>query len=1248
MIILCAAGFVQARDAALPLFFVPNAGLTDASFRYLVQAPRFTAGFAQGSVVFRLPGGQIELSFPGSNSHADVAASGTAQARANFLIGSTSDQWRTDLATSNELRYRELYPGIELAYFGSGAELKSEFRVAPGADATRIALHYSRAVAIDANGDLLAGEGETQLREKAPDVYQETHQQGVGGRIKIAARYRLLDPNTATFELGAYDPSLPLVIDPVVSYATYLGGSNTGAVTATAVDASGNLYVGGWTSAVDFPTHTPFQASNKGNVDAFIAKLNSTGTQLLYATYIGGNGADQVAGIAVDAAGEAYATGFTASTNFPLASPIRSTLGGSRAAFVLKLNSAGTGLMFSTYLCGTAYDMGTAITVDTAGDAWVVGDTQSANFPMTTNAIQTTWGGGTDIFIAELTSTGALTLSTYWGGSGAEHAGGVALDPSGNVYVAGGTTSTDFPLVNPLQHANAGGQDAFVFKMNSAVTFIYYSTYLGGSGTMAGELANAIAADASGNAYVAGVTNSANFPVKAGSLQVAYGGAQDAFVTKINAAGSAVVYSTFLGGTSFDWATDITLDTAGDAFVTGYTSSFDFPVVGATQAAFAGGYDAFVTELNTTGGVLVFSTYYGGTGIDEANAISVDPSGNIFVGGQTNSTNLPLVAPLQSANNGGATGWVARLGVTAAPPQRPSVISVTPTVGSGANATFTATYADTGGAAALGTVGFLVNATAGTSFACYVTYTVATQTLTLAGDTTTSTSLNTIPGGASVQNDQCILTGNGSSVVISGNTLTLTLALHFQNSFAGAKTVYLSAADAGAATGFVAAGTWTATIPPPQPQVISVSPSSATGFNQTFIFTFGDTTSANNLADVAVLFSTSSTIYANQCYIVVDLIQNTIALEWDNMLGANSKPINSPATLQNSHCSIGANSLVLSGQTLSITMAMSFTASFAGSKGIFMEAAEIGANTGWSQQGTYNVVAAGIPQVNGVVPNSGAGTGQRFTFNMSDVGGAANLVAMGMLFSSSPSAFDNACYLVWDSSRGTIALRWDVSSLGATPITPGVSGTASNNQCTISGLASTVTSSGTSVTVTVDLTFKSSWNGTKNMYVLAAEPSTTSGWVQVGTWTVTSGTPVANSMSPNAGAGHFPFFTFTATDSSNQANITNGLMLFNTGTSSSTANACYVFMDRTTGTVNLYNDAGTSFTGKPFAASSPLSNSQCAIGYASIGLAGNSVQFLVQILFTTGPFSGPKNVYFEANEATSSTGWVSIGTWTTQ
>jgi hypothetical protein len=304
--------------------------------------------------------------------------------------------------------------------------------------------------------------------------------------------------------------------------------------------------VTGWTEALDFPIAGAMQAANRGGVDAFVAKFNPTGTALIYATYIGGAGDDRGAAIAVDSSGEAFVTGSTASANFPLAAAIRATLGGAKTAFVLKLNAVGNTLLFSTYFGGTNWETGDAIALDGAGNVYVAGDTQSADFPVLA-AVQSTIGGGMDAFVTQLTSSGQLAFSTFLGGAGNEHAGGIAVDGSDNVYVAGGTYSTNFPLVAPIQGVNGGGQDAFVTKFAARGSAILYSTYLGGNGTGSSEQANAVAADGSSNAYVTGVTNSSNFPVTSGAYQTAFNGVQDAFVTKIDAAGNTLVYSTYLG-----------------------------------------------------------------------------------------------------------------------------------------------------------------------------------------------------------------------------------------------------------------------------------------------------------------------------------------------------------------------------------------------------------------------------------------------------------------------------------------------------------------------------------------------------------------------------------------------------------------------------------------------------------------------------------------------------------------------------
>lgn len=654
--------------ASIPIFFIE-----DSRSHFVVDGPDMRAAFTSEGAVFQARESQVRVRFGGANARAEVRGAGP-MGHANFLIGSDPRAWRRELPAFQEILYRELYPGIDAAYSGAGGHLKSEFRVAPGADPGQIRLEYSGNLSIDAAGSLHAG----NLREQAPLIYQDT----AAGRVSVNGRYRLFDARTAGFEIQAYDQRLPLVIDPVISYATYLGGTGQGAVTGVAVDSTGNLYATGWTEALNFPIVGAEQAANQGGVDVFVVKLNAVGSTLLYATYIGGRGEDKGAAIAVDGSFQAYVTGSTASTNFPLAAAIRSTLGGSKTAFALKLNAVGNTLLYSTYLGGTNYETGNAIAVDGSGNAYIAGDTQSANFPVL-SAVQSALGGGSDAFVAKFTASGALAFSTFLGGAANEHAGGIAVDASGSAYIAGGTTSTDFPVVGAIQGANAGNQDVFVTKLSASGAAILYSTYLGGNGGATAEQANGIAVDSSGAAYVTGVTNSANFPVTAGAYQTLFNGVSDAFVARLNTAGSALVFSAYLGGTDFDWANGIRIDGSGNAYVAGYTFSTNFPVVNGVQAVLGGIHDAFVTKISAAGSTLSFSTYYGGSGSDSANAIAVDASGNMYVGGQTASLNLPLASAIQSLNNGGTVGWLARLGVTAPPVQTPSVVSVAPASGAG-------------------------------------------------------------------------------------------------------------------------------------------------------------------------------------------------------------------------------------------------------------------------------------------------------------------------------------------------------------------------------------------------------------------------------------------------------------------------------------------------------------------------------------------------------------------------------------
>ncbi len=1211
---------------AIPTFFIE-----DSRSHFIVNSPAMRATFTREGAVFHARDRPIQVRFRGAGAQ-DVRGN-IPMGHANFLAGPDPRAWRTGLAAFGEILYRDLYPGIDAMYAGRDGHLKSEFRVAPGADPRQIRLEYSVDLTIDGAGCLHAGE----LLEQAPEIYQDMPH----GRVSVKGRYRLLDARTAGFAVETYDTRFPLIIDPVISYATYLGGTGLGAVTGIAVDSAGNLYATGWTDALDFPIVGAAQAVNQGGADVFIVKMNPAGSALVYATYIGGGGEDKGAAIAVDASNQAYVTGSTASNNFPLASAIRTTLGGSKTAFALKLSAVGNALLYSTYLGGTNYEVGTAIAVDSSGNAYIAGDTQSANFPVQT-AAQWTLGGGFDAFVTKLTSSGALGFSTYLGGSGTEHAGGLAVDSSGNVYVAGGTYSTNFPVLGAIQAANAGNQDVFVTKLRASDTQILYSTYLGGSGVTTLEQANAIKVDSSGNAYIAGVTNSANFPVTASVYQSALKGPSDAFVARINAAGSALAFSTYLGGTQTEWAAGIGIDSSGSAYVSGYTSSVDFPLAGAVQATYGGLQDAFVSKLNSSGNILGFSTFYGGSGADSATALAVDPNGNMFVGGQTTSLNLPLTGPIQSSNNGGSIGWLTRLGVTAAPSQLPSVVSVTPSSGSGNAPVFTAVYSDNGGAAALTTVSLLVGTGASGTFACYVSYNQSTNAFTLANDDPATGAQSVVPGGSTVQNSQCTLTGAGSSVSTSGNNLTLNIALTFLPAFAGAKTVYQYAADAGTNTGWIAQGSWTVTIPPSQPSADTVSPNFATGSSQTFTFVFSDSQHAANLTGMVMLFS-SSLSFTNACEIVVDRVAGTVALLWDNAAGSDSRLMNSATLLQNSQCKVGTSSITVSGLSQIFTVTVTFKTGYGGPRNIYMYGASGAVNTGWVQRGTFTVSIGGTPQATSAVPASGSGPGQRFSFTITDPAGAGFLNGLAVLFSTSLNTM-NACSLVYDRTVNTVSLASDNPANGATPVVAGSNSIATNSQCTLRALNTTLVIGTSTIVVTMDLSFNAAWFGAKNVYLLASEGTVNSGWVTVGSWTVTGGAATADSVSPASGSGTLPSFTFTVSDSAIESNISGISALFTAGAPSATTNACYLVYNRGAATIGLYNDAATVLTSKPIGSSTTLQNTQCAVGYSVVTSGGTSVSLTVNLVFLT--FSGAKTVYLQGHETNSSSGWVQRGAWT--
>ena len=627
----------------LPLRFEANPGQTDEQVKFLARGTGHTLFLTPTEAVMvftkreqtaksRLQGARLRpeeavhvtrtvlrMTFVGANPEPRVVGAEELPDKANYFIGNDPAKWRTNVPTYARVQYTDVYPGIDLIYYGSQRRLEYDFVVRPGADPRTIALGFQGAdkLEVDPQGDLVLHTGAGEIRQRKPVIYQE-----IGGvRREIAGGYVLKGESRVGFHVAVYDTSRPLVIDPALVYSTYLGGSADDAGVGIAVDAAGNAYVTGSTASANFPTTAgAFQTTLGGGgvgFDAFVTKLNSTGSALLYSTYLGGsNNDDSGVGIAVDGAGNAYVTGSAFSTDFPTTpGAFQSSFGGVRDAFVTKLNPTGSTLVYSTYLGGTGDDGGVSIAVDTAGSAYVSGFAQ-AGFPTTTAAFQPGFGGGPyDAFVTKLGSTGsALVYSTYLGGSGDDEVfGGLAVDASGNAYVTGFTTSANFPTTPGAFQTTFGGAgplgfgDAFVTKLNSTGSMPVFSTYLGGSGD---DFGAGIAVDGNGNAYIAGSTASTNFPTTPGAFQTTFGGSGplglgDAFVTKLNPTGSALIYSTYLGGSGDDFATRIAVDVLPNpsAYVTGNTASTNFPTTaGAFQTTLGGvgpfgAGDAFVAKI---------------------------------------------------------------------------------------------------------------------------------------------------------------------------------------------------------------------------------------------------------------------------------------------------------------------------------------------------------------------------------------------------------------------------------------------------------------------------------------------------------------------------------------------------------------------------------------------------------------------------------------------------------------------------
>ncbi len=707
-----------ARIAQLPLAF--EASDREAGW-YIARAPGYVLKVSarENVLTFSEPASgktiRLRTTFPATSSRKlAVHALEPLASRTNYFIGGSSRDWRTDVTNYGKVRVDGLFRGVDLVFYGTGRQLEYDFVAHSGADPDSIGFDIDGADRLhmdDGSGDLVLSAAGADVRWKAPRVYQIVN----GDRRPVSARFRLSGRHVR-FQVDDYDHGKDLVIDPVLSYSSFLGGSSNESARAIATDSAGNVYVAGATNssalavtAGAFQTRFGGQTTSDISGDAFVAKFSASGA-LIYLTFLGGQSDDFASSLAVDPAGNAYVVGMTNSANFPTTAGAYQKsfagFGGNTCerlgdAFVTKLNPSGSQLIYSTYLGGRQDDLATGVAIDASGNAYVTGSTLSQDFPITSGAYQTSFrgsggqqgrpscGGASlantgDAFVTKFDPTGSkLIFSTYLGGTLDDFAAAIAVDAQQNVYVGGSTLSRDFPVTSGSLRGVFGGTDpqnvfwnfgdAFVAKLNASGAALIYASYLGGSGD---DVITGMFPAADGTLWMTGGTTSVDFPTTNGAVQNRYAGyisvpflieqsVGDAFVAHMNSTGAALLYSSYLGGSQNDMGESIAVDNSGLVYVVGFTDSPDFPTADALQKQLAGDGgagpyfftgDGFAAVIDPSQGRLLYSSYFGGSLDDQLFALALDGQGGLWATGGTLSTDLPVTSSAAQKAFGGSFG----------------------------------------------------------------------------------------------------------------------------------------------------------------------------------------------------------------------------------------------------------------------------------------------------------------------------------------------------------------------------------------------------------------------------------------------------------------------------------------------------------------------------------------------------------------------------------------------------------------
>ena len=1130
-----AAGPVKSFEN-VPLVFEPNRGQWNSSASFGVHAPGYSAFFQAADVSYRLQSGdrqaEVKMHWSGAAANRNIVAVDQLLGVANYYVGNDESRWISGLPTYRRLRVSQLYPGIDLIYYGTGRQMEYDLEIAPGADPSRIKLVVEGGKSrIDAGGNLIIETSAGTFIQHQPVAYQEIH----GVHTSVSSRYVVNRDGTVKLALGRYDRRQKLVIDPTIAWGATLGSGTNGGGTANAValDSSGNVFVAGETYATDLPISNAYDntlnnlgsAGCCGLTDSFITKFSPDGTVILFSTYFGGSGFDAANGLAVDNSGNVIIVGFTSSADLGTKNAYQATLHGTLDGFVAKFGPTGA-FLYGTFLGGNDYDSATAVAVDSLGNMFITGRSQSYDFPKS-NAYQPTLKGRVNAFLTKIAPDGAsLIFSTYLGGINDNVGTSLALGQDGSIYLSGWTEATNFPTTTNAFQPSAPSPfstSAFVTRFAASGANLIYSTYL--SGTAQISQAYGIDVDTAGAAYISGSTT-IGFPIKNAARGTFTGLGSNQFLTKLSADGTALVYSTYLGDVSNpDRQSAVRVDATSNATVVGRTSSSDFPTLAAFRPSTFGNDDGFVTKFNTSGAI-VFSSFLGGNSNDRATSIALDSAGNTYIAGSTSSSDFPRTATrfVETPFIVKITGPVISVPVTFntvpvglnvlvdgavvttpntfqwAPGVTHQISVPVPQITTGPSANNFASWSI--GGANFQNVTTPVSATTYTANlttqAC--TYSLSQTSITVgqASPTSRNVTLTTQFGcpWTATSNDSWIY------IISAQANSTGPIAYSVGTNTGGTRTGSITVA------GRTLTITQSYTTPTLNYSSTCCYPNS--GLSQVFPFIVQDEDGIGDLTVTNMLIN-NYLDGRGACYLAFDHVGKVLYLVNDAGTAIAGMPFDAfgrgSGVLSNSQCSVDGTKTNAQSDTVQVTLnlGLSFTSAFGGNKVIYFAARDKeGLNSGWIPSGVWNVpMTATNPSVLTSSFNFNSSNPSTISVTYRDAALNTNLSPSQILIND---ALDgrNACYMGYDHPNNRLFLLDDAGTTLLPAITPGVgTGTQQNSQCIIYSQGSSVSANGRDYTLNVAVLFQPAFQGRRIVY--AATQTTTggnSGWQAINAFTV--------------------------------------------------------------------------------------------------------------------------------------------------